>query len=136
MGRAWVSLMLVVALSSFLIRDERDGAFGPIHILSVVTLISLVSGIRAIHSADRVAGLREHRRTMQGLYAAALLIAGGFTLLPQRLLGRLMTEASVLPHVLIVSAMVGSGLVLLVRTYRPAGPKRGDCASGGARSST
>lgn len=118
-GRAWVGLMLVVALSSFLIREQRDGEFSPIHILSVVTLASLASGLLALRSADRARGVRNHHRTMQSLYAFALLIAGGFTFLPERLLGRLVTEAGTVPHMLIAGGMIGGGIVMLVRSYRP-----------------
>ena len=118
-GRAWVALMLVVAGSSLFIREERDGAFSAIHVLIVVTLASLTQGVLALRGADRARAVRTHRTTMQALYAAALLIAGGFTFLPGRLLGRLVTEETALPHAVIVTAMVGSGVLILARAYRP-----------------
>src|SRR5690606_28875674 len=53
MGRVWVGLMVVVALSSFLITEVR--MFGPysfIHALSIFTLVGLVQAIRAIRRGD------------------------------------------------------------------------------------
>lgn len=81
MGRTWVALMLVVALSSFLITEVR--MFGPyswIHLLSLLTLVGLVQGVWAI----RTGNVKAHRGNMIGLYCGALILAGAFTLLPGR----------------------------------------------------
>lgn len=81
MGRIWVGLMAVVALSSFLITEVR--MFGPysfIHALSIFTLVGLVQAIRAIRRGD----VKAHRATMIGLYGGALILAGAFTLVPGR----------------------------------------------------
>ena len=81
MGRIWVVLMAIVALSSFLITEIR--MFGPyslIHLLSVVTLVGLVQAVRAIRRGD----VRAHRANMVGLYCGALILAGAFTLAPGR----------------------------------------------------
>ncbi len=82
-GRSWAALMLVTAISSFWIRSS--GSFSWIHALSV-TVIALLAA--AVHFAvtHRV---RAHRRTIIGLYAGGLMLTGLFTLLPYRLLGRL-----------------------------------------------
>jgi uncharacterized membrane protein len=81
MGYIWVSLMTVVALSSFFIHELRIvGAFSPIHLLSIFTLWSLFMAIRA--AKDR--RINAHRRWMQNLYVMALLITGAFTFLPGR----------------------------------------------------
>ncbi len=55
---------------------------------------------------------------MQTLYGSALLIAGGFTFLPQRFLGR-MTFGETMPvlNYAIVAVMVMAGLVLIARAY-------------------
>jgi uncharacterized membrane protein len=80
-GRAWMILMLVVAVSSFAIRT--DGHFSWLHLLSLVTLVALGRAVWAAR-ARRIAA---HRATAVALYSGGLVIAGIFTLLPQRLLG-------------------------------------------------
>lgn len=81
LGRAWVALMLVTALSTWWIR--ANGSFSWIHGLSVFVLFALAGGV--YHAVNgRIAA---HRRTMQGLFFGGLVVAGAFTLLPQRLLG-------------------------------------------------
>lgn len=81
-GRAWVALMLAAAVISFWIR--RNGEFSPIHILSVVTIVSLGMSIYAVMRGN----ISAHRRGMTATYIS-LVIAGAFTLLPQRRLGYL-----------------------------------------------
>jgi uncharacterized membrane protein len=91
-GQLWVGAMFVVAASSFLIESQTMplaipqlpalARFGPIHLLSVITLVTLWGGIRAI----RAGKVRTHRLNMISLYAS-LCIAGLFTLLPSRILG-------------------------------------------------
>ena len=58
--------------------------FSWIHGLSVFTLVTLATGVLAAR-AHRV---QAHRMNMISLYAGALVITGLFTLLPGRLLGR------------------------------------------------
>ena len=80
-GRIWVGLMGFVALSSFWISEiQMIGRFSPIHVLSLVTLISLP---RAVWHAHR-GNIPAHRTAMRWLFFAGLLIAGAFTLLPDR----------------------------------------------------
>ncbi|WP_372993250.1 DUF2306 domain-containing protein [Sulfitobacter sp.] len=83
MGWCWVILMGVVALSSFAISEIKMlGPFSPIHLLSVFVLVQLVVNVRAARSEQ----FRRHARGMKGLTFGALLIAGGFTLLPGRIM--------------------------------------------------
>lgn len=79
-GRAWVLLMLVTALLSFWIKTS--GGFSWIHLLSIYTLFSIGMALVAIHRHD----IANHRRWMRGTYIG-LMVAGVFTLLPQRRLG-------------------------------------------------
>lgn len=83
-GYCWVTLMLSVAISSFWLRTLPwfPGGFGPIHILSVITLICLVRGV----IAARQHRIKDHRANMLGTLWG-LLGAGVFTLLPHRLMG-------------------------------------------------
>jgi len=81
LGRVWVGAIAVTALVSFAIRG--GGGFSWIHALSVWSLISVAMGIAAIRRGDT----RGHRAWMLSLYAGTA-IAGAFTLLPSRLLGK------------------------------------------------
>ena len=83
LGWCWVGVMGGVALSSFWIGEFRwIGPFGPIHILSLYTLVNLVLGVHAARSHD----VALHRRIMRSLVFGALIIAGAFTFLPGRLM--------------------------------------------------
>lgn len=110
-GRIWVVLMVVVAVSSFFITEIRDGSFSPIHLLSVYSMGSLIYGVGVFRFQDRATAIRGHQQAMRSLYILGLLIAGGFTFLPDRLLGRMISEASVVPHFVLI------GLSLAAATY-------------------
>ena len=87
-GYAWVTLMLITAVSALFIRDfhlPNLAGYTPIHLLIPVTLASLVGAFVFLAHGNIAA----HRQTMQGLYVGACLVAGGFTLLPGRYLGQL-----------------------------------------------
>jgi uncharacterized membrane protein len=82
-GWIWVLLMVAVAVSSFWIHSIRlVGPLGPIHLLSIFTLIVLPIAVWRAHT-HRVA---DHRRIMIFIFAGALVIAGLFTLLPGRIM--------------------------------------------------
>ncbi|WP_426608572.1 DUF2306 domain-containing protein [Bradyrhizobium sp. McL0616] len=82
-GWIWVALMAVVAASSFWIHQIRlVGPFGPIHLLSIFTLVMLPLAVWRAHT-HRVAS---HRLIMIFIFTGALVIAGLFTLLPGRLM--------------------------------------------------
>jgi uncharacterized membrane protein len=84
-GYTWVGLMLFVAVSSFFIHELRHwGSFSFIHLLSIFTLAMLPLGIYFARRHNVVG----HRKTMLGLFFGALVVAGAFTLLPGRILGR------------------------------------------------
>lgn len=83
MGWMWVASMAVIAISSFWIHTIRlVGPFSPIHLLSVFVLYALFSGVRAARG-HRV---RDHKRTMQSMVFFGLIVAGGFTFLPGRIM--------------------------------------------------
>lgn len=85
LGWAWVLLMAATALSSFFISGLRWwGPFGPIHLLSAFTLVSLVGAVQAARRRN----MARHRRIMQLLFWLALVGAGLFTLLPGRIMGQ------------------------------------------------
>ncbi|XAH22297.1 DUF6622 family protein [Xylophilus sp. GW821-FHT01B05] len=86
LGYAWVVLMLVTALTAIFIRDFKLpnlAGFTPIHLLVPVVLVSLFGAFRALRQRN----IARHRRIMQWLYVIGCLVAGAFTLLPNRYLG-------------------------------------------------
>jgi uncharacterized membrane protein len=88
-GYAWVTLMVITAVSAIFIRDRHlpnIGGYTPIHLLVPFTLGSLAFAFWKLAQRRYVA----HRRVMLNLYVFACLVAGAFTLLPQRYLGHLL----------------------------------------------
>jgi uncharacterized membrane protein len=86
-GYVWVSGLALVALSSFAIHELRlIGPFSPIHLLSIFVLYALIKTIKAA----REGRIAQHKRGMVLLYILGLLITGGFTLLPGRLMYRVL----------------------------------------------
>lgn len=87
-GYAWVTLMLVTASTALFIRDfhlPNLAGYTPIHLLIAVTGFFLFRAFQALARGD----IATHRSTMQRLYFSACVVAGLFTLLPQRYLGQL-----------------------------------------------
>lgn len=91
LGWCWVALMAGTALASAFIRDyslPNIAGFTPIHAFTVLVAWQLPMGIRHIRRGQVAA----HRKTMRGLYLGACVLAGVFTLLPGRFLGRLLWQ--------------------------------------------
>jgi uncharacterized membrane protein len=89
-GWIWVVLMAVVAASSFWIHQIRlAGPFSPIHLLSIFTLVMLPLAVWRAHT-HRVT---DHRRIMILIFAGALVVAGLFTLVPGRIMHRVIFGA-------------------------------------------
>ncbi len=61
-GRTWVVLMLYVSVTSFWIKELRSGEFSLIHILSVVTIVTVSLGLLAAVRGD----IQAHRGNMIG----------------------------------------------------------------------
>jgi uncharacterized membrane protein len=82
-GWIWVTLMALVAVSSFWIHQLRLlGPFSPIHLLSIFVLVMLPLAVWKAHTHQ----VSAHRRAMIGMFQGALVIAGVFTLLPGRVM--------------------------------------------------
>lgn len=82
-GRFWVAVMLVTVLSSFFIHDLRTwGAWSPIHILSLITLVLLLRAYWAIRQRKVLL----HAELMKSAFYNALLLATFFTFLPGRIM--------------------------------------------------
>jgi uncharacterized membrane protein len=83
LGWIWVGVMMAVAISSFRIHEIRLlGPWSPIHLLSIVVLITIPLAVWKAHHHD----VADHRRIMIAVFSGALVIAGLFTLLPGRIM--------------------------------------------------
>ena len=78
-GRLAAAGLVLAAISSYWIRHW--GGFSPIHLLSILTLVSVFLGVRYRLRGD----VDNHRRWMVGAYLG-LVGAGVFTLLPGRIM--------------------------------------------------
>lgn len=88
-GYAWVTLMVITAVSAVFIRDYRlpnIGGYTPIHLLIPFTLLGLARAFQALEKGQ----IALHQRLMTRTYISACLVAGAFTLLPGRYLGTLL----------------------------------------------
>lgn len=94
LGRVWVGLMAVTALSSFFIHEINVyRGFSPIHLLSIATLVTCGYIVRSARNGN----IRAHRIAVRSLYFGGIGIAGLFALTP----GRIM-------HAMIVGAEAGA----------------------------
>ncbi|MCY4050324.1 MAG: DUF2306 domain-containing protein [Gammaproteobacteria bacterium] len=82
-GTIWVILMASVAITGFWINELRHfGPFSWIHLLSILTLIVLARSILLVRSGR----IKDHRNSMVALFFLGLVLTGGFTLLPGRVM--------------------------------------------------
>jgi uncharacterized membrane protein len=91
-GWVWVTLMATVTLTSAFIRDyglPNIAGYTPIHGLTVFVALQLPRGVLQARRGD----VQAHRKTMRGLYIGGCIVAGAFTLLPMRFLGRQLWSA-------------------------------------------
>ncbi|MBL4627687.1 MAG: DUF2306 domain-containing protein [Roseicyclus sp.] len=124
-GRTWVGVMVVVAVSGLFIPAQvlpLIGMFGPIHIFSVWVFLTLTTGVRAILRGD----VARHRAAMQALYWQGLGIAGVLTLLPGRQLNAVLFGGSEEIGVWVIVGVVGvAALIFGLRRGRNLAARRG-----------
>lgn len=104
-GYTWVSAMLVLAASSFLLHGVRHfGPFSLIHLLSIFAFVGVYQAIRAARARRFVV----HRNWMIVLYAGALGAAGTGAFVPDRLMNAaVFGEPS-------VAGFIGAAVVFIV----------------------
>ena len=68
LGRVWAVLLLWTAITSFWIRDINEGAFSWLHVLSVVTLVTVTLGV----VNARRGNVQAHRGNMVGSWLGAV----------------------------------------------------------------
>jgi uncharacterized membrane protein len=86
-GYAWVTLMVATAISALFIRDYQlpnVAGYTPIHLFVPFTLLGLLGAFWALAKGN----ITQHRQRMVSVYVGACLVAGAFTLMPQRYLGQ------------------------------------------------
>jgi uncharacterized membrane protein len=84
-GAVYLLLMTVTSVAALFVHQiNPQGWMGwsPIHLLVPLTLYGVVGALYAVRRHNIAA----HRRAMIGTYVGALLIAGGLTLLPGRIM--------------------------------------------------
>ena len=87
LGRVWVGLMLIVAISSLFIHEIKLwGAYSPIHLLSLWTIFILSVGVYYA----RVGNIKRHKQVMIATYFFALILTGFFTLMPGRVMHQIL----------------------------------------------
>jgi hypothetical protein len=80
--------MLYVAVTSFWIRDLRQGSLSLLHVLSVITIVSVTLGIIAARRGD----IARHRGNMLGAWLGSLGAFLGAVAVPQRLIPTLVVD--------------------------------------------
>ena len=87
LGRIWVGIMLIVAITSFFIHEIKLwGAYSPIHLLSLWTIFILGVGVYYA----RVRNIKRHKQVMITTYFFALILTGFFTLMPGRIMHQIL----------------------------------------------
>lgn len=82
LGRVWVGLMLWVAITSYWIRDIRDGQLSLLHILSTVTLVTITLGVLSARRGNVAA----HRGNMRGSWLGLCGAFIGAVAVPDRVI--------------------------------------------------
>ena len=83
LGKVWVVLMVLTALSALFIRTANGGEFSFIHLFVPLTL----HGAWKTVSTARKGNIPAHKRALVQMYLGALIIPGLFAFLPDRMMG-------------------------------------------------
>jgi uncharacterized membrane protein len=109
LGKIWLVLMVVTALSSFFIHQiNLFYGFSPIHLLSIFVLFGCWG---AIANARRH-NIEAHKRIVRSLYFGGIVGAGAFTLLPGRLMNKVVFQGDETAP-LMVAAGIAAALLWL-----------------------
>ncbi|MGB0907137.1 MAG: DUF2306 domain-containing protein [Maricaulaceae bacterium] len=80
LGRSFVGLMIITAISAIFIREINNGSFSWIHLFVPLTLV----GSWQVVNSARQGQITKHRKHVKGLFFGALLIPGFFAFMPGR----------------------------------------------------
>ncbi len=88
-GRIFALLALSTAATSFFIHEIRLwGLWSPIHLLSIYTIWMIWRGVSLIRQGD----MNGHLSHMRFIYLAGFVVAGSFTLIPDRLTYKILLQ--------------------------------------------
>ncbi|UXT41479.1 DUF2306 domain-containing protein [Agrobacterium leguminum] len=83
LGKIWVVLMVVTSFSTFFIHELNVFyGFSPIHLMSIFTIYGCLQSVYFARRGE----IKHHMRIMQGVYLGGIVIAGGLTFLPTRIM--------------------------------------------------
>ena len=85
LGVIYLSLMTITATAAIFVKTLHPGHFSWLHIFVMVTYYSVIAAIWSARRHD----IRGHRNAMLGLYFGGLILAGGLTFVPGRLMHQL-----------------------------------------------
>ena len=115
LGKIWLTLMAVTALSSFFIHQINVFyGFSPIHVLSIFVLFGCW---RAIANA-RKRNIEAHKRIVRGLYLGGIVGAGAFTFLPGRIMNEVAFKGDETAPFLVVAGTASALLWLMANELR------------------
>ena len=102
LGKIWLALMVITAISSFFIHElNMFHGFSPIHLISIYVLFASWQAYSAARNHDIV----RHRKTVTGLYFGGIGIAGLFTLVPGRIMSKVIFSGTELLPIAILGGI-------------------------------
>jgi uncharacterized membrane protein len=102
LGKIWLVLMVITALSSCFIHElNMFYGFSPIHFISIYVLFASWRAFSAARGHD----IARHRKAVTGLYFGGIGIAGLFTLVPGRIMSKVVFSGSELLPILILGVI-------------------------------
>lgn len=85
LGFVWIILLTIVTVTSYLtIFMFEVVRFSPIHVLSAVTTVGLIAGVTLLFRKGPE--FKRHGRSFFLIYVFGLVVTGGFTLMPGRIM--------------------------------------------------
>ncbi|TWB18057.1 putative membrane protein [Rhizobium sp. ERR 1071] len=115
LGKIWLVLMVVTALSSFFIHQiNMFYGFSPIHLLSIFVLFGCWGAI----ANARKHNIDAHKRIVRGLYFGGIVGAGAFTFLPGRIINKVAFDGNETAPFLVAAGIAIALLWLMSKEIR------------------
>ncbi|MFK0162444.1 DUF2306 domain-containing protein [Rhizobium sp. NPDC090279] len=102
LGKIWLVLMVVTALSSFFIHQiNMFYGFSPIHLLSIYVLFGCWGAIVNARNHN----IEAHKRIVRGLYFGGIVGAGIFTVVPGRIMNKVAFSGGEIAPLVVVAGI-------------------------------